>query len=84
MLVGTAFYTLVEKMTVLDALYFSFVTLTTVGYGDFTPAIPVDKLFTMVYILFGLGLVALFISSFAQVYLDIRKDKTNNFKEKFK
>ena len=36
--VGTAgFYFLLDRLTFIDALYLTVVTLTTVGYGDFTP-----------------------------------------------
>ena len=36
--VGTAgFYILLDHLTFIDALYLTVVTLTTVGYGDFTP-----------------------------------------------
>jgi len=58
---GTWFYNLVEGWDVLDALYFSVVTLTTVGYGDFTPKTVEGKLFTIFYILIGLGLVSGFV-----------------------
>jgi len=58
---GTWFYNLVEGWDVLDALYFSVVTLTTVGYGDFTPETAEGKLFTIFYILIGLGLVSGFV-----------------------
>lgn len=45
----------IEQMTMLDALYFTFVTLSTIGYGDISPATPAGKLFTMTLIVFGLS-----------------------------
>ncbi len=36
LLIGTVFYHNVEGMTYLDALYFSVMTLATVGYGGFS------------------------------------------------
>jgi hypothetical protein len=39
---------------VVDSLYFSVVTLTTVGYGDIVPNQPWAKVFVCVYIIFGL------------------------------
>jgi len=44
--------------TVSDALYFSVVTVTTVGYGDFGPSNDAMKMVTVFYILFGLTIVA--------------------------
>ncbi|WP_308367397.1 MULTISPECIES: potassium channel family protein [unclassified Microbulbifer] len=58
---GTTFYSLVENWSVLDALYFSVVTLTTVGFGDLTPTRPISKAFTIIYILVGVGLLTAFI-----------------------
>jgi len=37
----------------VDALYFSMVTISTVGYGDLTPTTRFSKLFTVCYILLG-------------------------------
>ncbi|PEA53807.1 transporter [Bacillus pseudomycoides] len=65
LLSGTIFYSTVEKMRVIDALYFSVVTLTTVGYGDFSPQTDFGKIFTIFYIFVGLGLVAGFIRKLA-------------------
>jgi hypothetical protein len=62
---GTGFYTLVEGLRVVDALYFSVVTLTTVGYGDFAPKTDAGKLFTAVYVLLGIGLLLTFVTTIA-------------------
>jgi voltage-gated potassium channel Kch len=62
---GTAFYSLVEGLRFVDALYFSVVTLTTVGYGDFAPETDVGKLFTAVYVLVGIGILLTFITTLA-------------------
>jgi voltage-gated potassium channel len=62
---GTGFYSLVEGLRVVDAFYFSVVTLTTVGYGDFTPQTDAGKLFTAVYALVGIGILLAFVTTVA-------------------
>jgi voltage-gated potassium channel len=62
---GTGFYSLVEGLRFVDALYFSVVTLTTVGYGDFAPQTDVGKLFTAVYVLVGVGILLTFVTTVA-------------------
>jgi voltage-gated potassium channel Kch len=52
---GAVFYHLVEGLTVVDALYFTSMTLTTVGYGDFVPLTDAGKIFTSVYAFIGVG-----------------------------
>lgn len=56
---GAVFYHLVEKFNWLDSFYFTFMTLATVGYGDFVPKTNAGKLFTMVYVLFGITIFVL-------------------------
>jgi voltage-gated potassium channel len=68
-LTGTIFYWRFEDWTIIQALYFSVVTLTTVGYGDFTPSTPGTQIFTIIYILTGLGVLVALLSSIAQAYL---------------
>jgi hypothetical protein len=63
---GTLFYSAVEDWRWIDALYFSTVTLATVGYGDFSPQTDLGKLFTIVYIIFGLGILGGFINYLAK------------------
>jgi voltage-gated potassium channel len=62
---GTLFYHFVEGWKLLDSLYFSVTTLTTVGYGDLAPKTGFGKLFTIVYILSGLGVLVGFVNVLA-------------------
>ena len=63
---GTIFYTTVEGWSVVDALYFSITTLTTVGLGDLTPETTIGKLFTVVYVFAGLSIILVFIDTVAE------------------
>lgn len=56
--VGTVFYHFTEDLTFIDALYFSTITLTTIGYGDIVPTTDLGKIFTVFYVLIGIGLIA--------------------------
>jgi voltage-gated potassium channel len=62
---GTIFNSLVEGWSVVDALYFSATTLTTVGFGDHVPHTTVGKLFTVFYILAGASIVLGFVETIA-------------------
>lgn len=59
---GTVFYTQVEHWRVLDSLYFSVTTLTTIGFGDFSPKTDIGKIFTIFYIFIGIGAILGFIN----------------------
>lgn len=63
---GTIFYTIVESWRVLDAFYFSVMTLTTVGYGDLSPTTDASKLFTVFLTIGGLGLMLTFLQAVAR------------------
>lgn len=69
---GTLFYHNVEGWRWLDALYFCVVTLVTIGYGDFTPKTDGGKLFTIVYIIIGLGILSGFIAVVGETVLKQR------------
>ena len=43
LLLGSLVYHLLEGWTYLEALYFSFTTLTTIGFGDYLPSTPISK-----------------------------------------
>ncbi len=58
-----------------DLLYFSLVTITTVGYGDIQPGLWVAKIFVGSEILFGVGFALLLITMLISVYIDIQRKK---------
>lgn len=55
---GTIFYHYFMPLKWLDALYFSVITITTVGYGDIHPTNDITKIFTIFYVLIGVGIIA--------------------------
>lgn len=60
LLVGALFYHFFEGWSFLDSLYFCVVSLGTVGYGDLTPTTPLTKLFTIIYLINGIGILLTF------------------------
>jgi voltage-gated potassium channel Kch len=73
-LTGTLFYWRFEDWTVIESLYFCIVTLTTVGYGDFSPTTAGTQIFTIFYILTGFGVLVALLTSVAQEYLRMKAE----------
>jgi hypothetical protein len=65
-LIASVFYWIVEGWPLLDSIYFSVVTIATVGYGDFVPRTVPGKIFTMAYIFCGLGIFVSAATALAQ------------------
>lgn len=65
LLIGMFFYGTVEHWSRLDSIYFSIVTLTTVGFGDFSPQTDSGKVFTIFYLLIGIGILLALIAVIA-------------------
>jgi hypothetical protein len=55
-----------EGWNYLNSLYFSIVTLTTVGYGDHYPVTDNGKIFTIFYLLFCIGIMFALINMLAK------------------
>lgn len=77
---GVVFYHYVEKLSYVDSLYFSVITLTTVGYGDISPQTTVGKLFTIFYVLVGIAIIATFANLLLKRAMINRQLKQKNRK----
>ena len=53
LIAGRPFFVQTSHPSAIDYIYFSFVTITTVGYGDFTSALPVGKMLAVMEAVFG-------------------------------
>jgi voltage-gated potassium channel len=63
LLVGTIGYEGIEGWSLLDSLFMTVVTLSTIGYGETHPLDRDGQIFTMILIAFGTGVVGYGISS---------------------
>ena len=61
MVVGTVAFHYIEGWSWVDSFYFSAVAGTTVGFGDLTPSTDLSKLFSVVYIFVGIGIIGTFL-----------------------
>mgnify|MGYP000601475768 CR=1 FL=1 len=73
---GTVFFHFVEKWSWLDSYFFTVVTLSTVGYGEFVPVTAVGKIGTTIFILAGLGIFAAAIQQFGHSAIRKREHHT--------
>ena len=72
---ASVFYHLVEGWTWVDAVYFSVMTIATVGFGDVAPRTDLGKLFTIAYVVVGLGLFVAAASAVAQAVISRPSDQ---------
>lgn len=65
--VGAAGYVLLEGMTVVEGLYMTVITLTTVGFGEVRPLSEQGRVFTMILILLGVSVSAYALRNAAEI-----------------
>lgn len=74
-LVGVLGFSYVEEIPVLDALYFSIVTVATVGYGDIHPKTGMGKLVAVMLIVGGVGTFLGVIANATEILLSRRDEQ---------
>jgi len=76
--IGATVYHYLEGWNWIDSLYFSVITLTTIGYGDFSPQTDAGKIFTIFYIIVGLGIILSFINTVHKHFRDVKNEYRKN------
>src|SRR6185503_8170029 len=65
-LVGTVMFHVLEGWSILDSLYVTAQTVTTVGFGDLTPRTPYGRAFAVVFMMVSVGIVLYALTSTVQ------------------
>lgn len=69
----------IMNLNINDSIYYTIITVATVGYGDITPITPLQKLFSTSLALTGIGLIAyiftIIITSFEENLHDLRSGR---------
>jgi len=74
LLVGIFGFMIVENLSLLDAIYFSIVTMATVGYGDIHPQYLLGKILAIVLIIGGVGTFLGIVASITDLFVKRREE----------
>ena len=72
---GTFYFHSVENWSPVDSFYFSTMTLTTIGYGDFVPTMDESKIFVSIYAILGVGIMLYLLGSIIAAFLVDQEDR---------
>ena len=64
--VGTIGNSILLNLSLMDAFYFTVVTISTVGYGEIYPTTTESKIFTTVLIIFGIAILAVTLETLVE------------------
>ena len=78
-ILGAIGISLVEKMSLSNALWWSFVTTTTVGYGDISPTTILGRIIAVVLMLVGIGFIGMLTGTIATFF--IKQEENPSYKK---
>ncbi|MDA0246408.1 MAG: potassium channel protein [Chloroflexi bacterium] len=82
LMVGTFSYAHLEGWSLLDALYATVITMTTVGYGDLSPQTVNGRIFAIFFTILAIGIGGYAISSLAIYLIESKAAKKAKFLRK--
>jgi len=71
---GTAGFMLLEGISLVDAFYFTIVTMATVGYGDIHPQSGLGKILALIIIVGGVGTFLGVVASITDLFANRREE----------
>lgn len=75
LLSGTIFYRTVEGWSWIDAFYFCAMTAATVGVADMSPQTDIGKLFTVLFLFVGVGVIIALFAQVTRALLKLEEDE---------
>jgi len=73
--VGSVIMSYVEKISIGDALWWSIVTVTTVGYGDISPKTALGRIVASVLMIMGIGFIGSLTSTLSTYFINKEEEK---------
>jgi voltage-gated potassium channel Kch len=78
---ATLFYFTTEGWSLIDSLYFSVMTMSTIGYGDLVPTTALSKIFTIIYSILSIGFFVAVVTKVVRIVLEHKQKKSSRRKD---
>ena len=69
---GTAGYMVIEGLSFFESLYMTVITITTVGYGEVRTLSVPGRVFTIILIFFGMGIIVYIVGLWTQAIVELQ------------
>ncbi len=76
--IGILGFTLIEDFSLIDSVYFSIVTMATVGYGDVHPQTDLGKFLALIIIIGGVGTFLGIVASITDIFVNRREEENRH------